>query len=187
MDQRVGSSSKDVLPTPISGGRSLTTEQRESLDLSSTIPGWGSDLDPARRPGVPRDKAPELGVESLYPPFAQQVPHVKIHKSTEHGKLTPVFGTACPPRGISGKLRDLAYRLSEGRLLHWMALIAADRVNVVEDVLSDMAHLRVPNLVRETGLRSELKYNRAGLAKKAAVVGLGVAAYIAWSRSRRRQ
>jgi hypothetical protein len=54
-------------------------------------------------------------------------------------------------------------------------------------VVSDLARLRVPNLVRETGLRSELKYNRAGLAKKAAVVGLGVAAYIVWSRSRRRR
>lgn len=187
MDQRVGSSSEDVLAMPVSGGRSLTTADRRSLDLSSSIPGWGSDLDPAMRPGVPRDKAPELGVESLYPPFAQQVPRVKIHKSTEHGQLTPVFGTSCPPRGLSGWMRDLAYRFSEGRLARWMTLIAADRVNVVEDVLSDLAQLRVPNLAREIGLRSELKYNRAGLARKLAVLGIGVATYIIWSRSRRRQ
>lgn len=169
------------------GGRALTTAERQSLDLASTIPGWGSDLDPAMRPGVPRDKAPDLGVESLYPPFTQQVPRVKIHKSTEHGRLTPVFGTSCPPRGLSGSMRDLAYRLSERRLSRWMTLIAADRVNVVEDVLSDLARLRIPNLVREMGLRSELRHNPAGVAKKAAIVGLGVAAYIVWSRSRRRR
>ena len=187
MDQRVGSSSQDVLVPPVPGGRSLTTAERQSLDLRSSIPGWGSDLDPAMRPGVPRDKAPELGVEALYPPFEQQVPRVKIHKSTEHGRLTPVFGTSCPPRGLSGRMRDWAYRLSEGRLARWMTLIAADRVNVVEDVLGDLARLRVPNLVRETGLQSEFRYNRAGLAKKAAVAGLAVAAYVVWSRSRRRR
>jgi hypothetical protein len=43
--------------------------------------GWGFDLDPAVRPGVPRDKAPELGAEWLYPPFPAQEPRVKIHKS----------------------------------------------------------------------------------------------------------
>ena len=186
MDQRVGSSSQDILTPPVPGGRALTTAQRQSIDLTSNIPGWGSDLDPAMRPGVPRDKAPELGVEWLYPPLPQQVPRVKIHKSTEHGRLTPVFGTSCPPRGLSGRMRDLAYRFSEGRLARWMTLIAADRVNVVEDVLSDLAQLRVPNLVREIGLQSELRYNRIGLAKKIMVVGLGVAAYVAWSRSRRR-
>jgi hypothetical protein len=28
----------------------------------------------------------------------------------EHKFLTPVFGTSCPPRGVSGALRKLAYR-----------------------------------------------------------------------------
>src|SRR5687767_9337143 len=108
MDQRVGSSSKDLLAQPVPGGSSLTTAQRREIDLSSEIPGWGSDLEPGRRPGVPRDKAPDIGPESLYPPIMQQVPRVKIHKSTEHARLTPVFGTTCPPRGLSGGLRDLA-------------------------------------------------------------------------------
>jgi hypothetical protein len=185
MDQRVGSSSEDVLPVPVRGGHSLTTPQRQAIDLASTIPGWGSDLDPKMRPGVPRDKAPELGIETLYPAIEQQVPKVKIHKSTEHGRLTPVFGTSCPPRGLSGRLRDFGYTFSEGRLARWLTLMFADRVNVVEDVLSDLAQLRVPNLPKEMGLKSELRYNRAGLARKAAVAGLCVAAYIVYSRSRR--
>jgi hypothetical protein len=74
---------------------------------------------------VPRDKAPQLGVEKLYPPIEPQVPHVKIHKSTEHGKLTPVFGTSCPPSGISGRIRDYAYTFSEGRLARWLMLMFA--------------------------------------------------------------
>jgi hypothetical protein len=61
---------------------------------------------------VPCDKAPQLGVELLYPPITQQVPKIKIHKSTEHGQLTPVFGTSCPPHGLSGMIRDFGYKFS---------------------------------------------------------------------------
>src|SRR5687768_8596009 len=107
----------------------LTTQERQRTDHSDTIRGWGSDLDPKMRPGVPRDKAPEIGVEQLYPAIPQQVPRIRVHKSTEHGKLTPVFGTSCPPSGLSGRLRDFAYRFSEGRLSRWMTLMLADRVN----------------------------------------------------------
>jgi hypothetical protein len=164
----------------------LTTQERQRTDHSDTIKGWGSDLDPKRRPGVPRDKAPEIGVELLYPAIPQQVPRIRVHKSTEHGKLTPVFGTSCPPSGLSGRLRDFAYRFSEGRLSRWMTLMLADRVNVVEDLVSELGHARIPNIAREMGLRSELKYNRAGLARKAAVALVAIAAVTACLRMQRR-
>jgi len=186
MDQRVRSSSEDILAEPIPGGYSLSTEQRRSVDLAGRIKGWGSDLDPATRPGVPRDKAPEIGVESLYPRIQQQVPKVKIHKSNEHGKLTPVFGTSCPPKGLSGVIRDFAYRFSEGQLPHWQTLLLADRVDVVEDVLGDLARLRVPNLVKELGLGAQWRYNRAGFVKGAAIAGLCLVGLVAYARSRRR-
>lgn len=176
MEQWLGSSSDDLLPVPIQGGRSPTTAERNDVDLSSTIKGWGSDLDRARRPGVPRDKAPEIGVEFLYPALTQQQPSVRIHKSTEHARLTPVFGTSCPPAGVSGKMRDAAYRYSEGRLERWLMLLAADRVNVVEDVVNELAHLRVPNVFDEMGLRSEWKHNRSGVITTAAVALIAVAA-----------
>src|SRR4051812_22216628 len=105
MEQYLGSSSEDVLARPVRGGHALTTRQRQQVDLSSHIKGWGSDIDPSKRPGVPRDKARELGAEVLYPPIEQQLPRTKIHKSTEHARLTPVFGTSCPPAGVSGLLR----------------------------------------------------------------------------------
>ena len=185
MEQRLGSSSEDVLEQPVQGGRSLTTQERAAVDLSATIPGWGSDLDLANRPGVPRDKAPEIGGESLYPSFEQQEPRTKIHKSTEHARLTPVFGTSCPPRGLSGMMRDFAYKFSEGRLARWLTLMAADRVDVVEGIVSDLSHLHIPNIPKEIGFKSELKYNRAGVAKKAAIVGVCVVSYLAFSRGRR--
>jgi len=185
MDQITGSSSEDYLPVPVPGGYALTTQQRQAVDRAQDIKGWGSDLDRAMRPGVPRDKAPELGVEGLYPPIEQQIPRTKIHKSTEHPRLTPVFGTSCPPSGLSGRIRDFGYTFSEGRLSRWMTLLVADRIDVLEDVLNDLAKGRIPDVAEEMGLRSELRYNRMGLARKAALGGLCVAAYIAYSRRRR--
>ena len=186
MDQVLGSSSQDVLKRPVSGGRTLTTDERKNVDLSSTINGWGSDLDLRVRPGVPRDKAPQIGGELLYPPIEQQVPRIRIHKSTEHARLTPVFGTSCPPKGLSGWIRDFAYKFSEGRLAHWMGLMLADRVDVAEGVLSDLAHARIPNIPKEMGLKSEWKYNRAAFTTKLAIAGVCAVALIAYSRRRSR-
>ncbi|HYC37059.1 MAG TPA: hypothetical protein VEC19_11585 [Usitatibacter sp.] len=187
MDQTLGSSSRDVLDPPIPGGRSLTTPERQAIDLSTTIKGWGSDLDPARRPGVPRDKAPQLGREDLYPAIEPQVSRTKIHKSTEHGKLPPVFGTSCPPRGLSGVLRDVAYKFSEGRLARWLTLMFADRVDVVEGVVEDLAHGHVPNIPKEMGWASEWRYNREAFVRKTAIaVGVTALVVVAWKmRSRR--
>jgi hypothetical protein len=185
MEQTLGSSSEDVLETPIPGGRSLTTPERHAVDLSARIHGWGSDLDPKTRPGVPRDKAPGLGVELLYPRIEQQVPRIKIHKSTEHARLTPVFGTSCPPAGLSGAMRDFGYKFSEGRLARWLTLMLADRVNVVEGVVSDLAHAHIPNIPKEMGWKSEWQYNRAGFIRKAVIAGVCVAAYLAYSKSRK--
>ena len=183
--QILGSSSKDKLPRPVPGGESLTSAERESADRSGEIAGWGSDLDPARRPGVPRDKAPMLGSESLYLDITEQLPPHRIHKSTEHARLTPVFGTSCPPRGLSGRLRDIAYRFSEGRLVRWVTLLMADRVDMVEGVLSDVGRLRPPNVVREMGLRSEWRHNRKRVYKVAAV-SAGLLAFYLLTKSRRK-
>jgi hypothetical protein len=187
MDQRVGASSEDLLDTPVVGGRGLSTSDRATMDLSSTIKGWGSDLDPAVRPGVPRDKAPEIGAETLYADMPQQVAWVKIHKSTEHGRLTPVFGTSCPPKGLSGVMRNAAYHYSEGRLAHWMLLLLADRVDVVEEMLNDIVHLRGPRIIKEMGLKSEWKHNRAAVVRNAVVAGVAVGAIVALTRMRRRR
>jgi hypothetical protein len=48
------------------------------------------------------------------------------------GVRAPVFGTAQPPRGLSGALRRRAYAIPEHRARHWALLLLADRVDVVE-------------------------------------------------------
>jgi hypothetical protein len=186
-EQVLGSSTEDRLQPPVPGGISLTGEQRRNIDHSATIAGWGSDIDRNVRPGVPRDKSPDIGAEMLYPDIERQQPPHRIHKSTEHGKLTPVFGTSCPPRGLSGRLRDAGYKWSEGRLIRWITLMFADRVDMVEGVVSDLARLRPPNLVRETGAASEWRYNRKGVLRTAAIAAAAIgAAYLLTRGSRRR-
>jgi hypothetical protein len=187
MEQTLGSSSDQRLKYPVPGGYSLTADQRREADFGDSIAGWGSDLDPAKRPGVPRDKAPDIGIEALYPPIERQRPPHRIHKSTEHGQLTPVFGTSCPPRGLSGRLRDYAYTLSEGRLSRWVTLLFADRVDMAENLVADLAQGQPPNLVREIGLRSEWRHNKPRVMRVAAIATVSIAALYLMSRSNRRR
>jgi hypothetical protein len=47
-------------------------------------------------------------------------------RSIEHAMLPPVFGTTCPPKGLSGVIRRHAYaKYSEARAAHWLLLLAA--------------------------------------------------------------
>ena len=166
--------------------QSLTTDEKKELNLDEKIIGWGADLNPSKRPGVPRDKAPEIGVETLYVnSIEQQIPRHKIHRSTEHMRLTPVFGTSCPPSGLSGAIRDFAYTYSEGRMTHWLLLLLADRINVFEEIGSDLMSGHVPNIWKEMGLASELKHNRNNFLLKTAVVSAGAVGLFALLRSRK--
>jgi len=57
---------------------------------------------------------------------------------------------------LSGRLRALAYaRWSEGHNAHWLTLIAADRVDVVESTIGALVRGRPDNLVAETGVTAE--------------------------------
>jgi hypothetical protein len=79
--------------------------------------------------------------------------------------MTPVFGTACPPKGLSGVMRRYSYaRFSEGRAAHWLILIAADRVDAVESHLRSFLTLRPDNPVTQTGVKAELTHG--GLAAR---------------------
>ncbi len=100
------------------------------------IPGWGVDGDPRRRPGVPMELEPEPrpGVH-WDEPERQRAPEIPILKRAELDELTPVFGTAIPPRGLSGLLRRVAYGIPEHLVRHFMLLLLADRVDVVESRL----------------------------------------------------
>jgi len=129
-----------------------------SEELRARIPGWGADLDPADRPSVPRERFdPDLsGAHWEFP--ERQPEKWPRERSIEHEMLTPVFGTSTPPRGASGAIRKYAYRrYSEGRAAHWLLLIAADRVDVVESAVRSFGTLHPDNPVTETGVLSELR------------------------------
>ena len=66
-----------------------------------------------------------------------------------------------------------------------MTLIFADRVNVVEDVFSDLARGHVPNIPKEMGIKSELKYNPVGFARKATIAAVCTVALVGYWRMRR--
>jgi hypothetical protein len=124
-------------------------------ELRARIPGWGVDLDPGDRPSVPREQY-DPGRTGAHWDFPERQPEKwPRERSVEHKFLTPVFGTACPPRGVSGLMRRYAYRFSEGRAAHWLILVAADRVDAVEHHARSLLTLRPDNPITQTGVLSE--------------------------------
>ena len=124
-------------------------------ELRRRIPGWGVDLDPADRPSYPKEQRQETGAHWDFP---DRQPELRPReRSTEHRMLTPVFGTAQPLRGISGAIRRLAYRYSEGQTAHWLLLIAGDRVDVLEGRVEAVLQGRPDNVIAETGVLREFK------------------------------
>lgn len=133
--------------------------QRPSAEeLRARIPGWGADLDPADRPSVPREQFLPTGAHWTMPEDQARAPgQAERERSMEHGRLTPVYGTSVPLRGLSGVIRRHAYRrYSEARAAHWLLLLAADRVDAQEAHWASLLSTRPDNPVTQTGVRSEL-------------------------------
>jgi hypothetical protein len=127
--------------------------------LLAELPFWGLDLDPRTRPAVPWDAAPHP-LPGAHWDKPEQQPIVGL-VLTRAGLLspTPVFGTAVPPRGISGKIRIAAYRIPDHFVRHWALLIAADRVDVLEGKLSRLKGSRADAGMAE--MRGKTKANEA--------------------------
>lgn len=131
---------------------------RPISELREKIPGWGVDLDPKDRPAVPMENF-NPGATGAHWDFPERQPETyPRERSIEHKFLTPVFGTTCPPRGLSGVIRRFAYdRFSEGRASHWLLLMAADRVDVVEHRFQALLAGRPDSRIAESGVLSEFK------------------------------
>jgi hypothetical protein len=152
----------------------------------SQIKGWGIDADPKNDPTYPmkrRTNGEHAGYSWERPP--QQPTTVEILHSNERADLTAVFGTSTPPSGLSGLLRRLAFRYSESSYGHWLPLMLADRVNMMEGILDDLLHGHVPNLFVELGWKADWKHNRLSLLLKALAAAALVSAAVAYRRSRR--
>jgi hypothetical protein len=113
-----------------------------------SILGWGIDIDPRNNPTYPQRDVTKDGKGGMsWERPTQQVAAVEILMSTERPSLSAVFGTGQPPRGLSGIIRRRAFKKSEGKWGHWLMLMAADRIDVVEGVLDDLRRGRIRDLV----------------------------------------
>jgi hypothetical protein len=152
----------------------------------SHIKGWGVDADPKNDPTYPmkphRTDEEQKGYNWERP--TQQSETVEVLHSNERPNLTAVFGTSTPPSGLSGMLRRYAFKYGEGSFAHWIPLLLADRVNVVEGVIDDLRRGYVPNIFAEKGWKAEWKHNPKGLVQKVAV-GVVVATALVALVSRR--
>ncbi len=125
-------------------------------ELRQRIPGWGVDLDPANRPGVPKERYDPASTGAHWDFPERQEERVPRERSIEHKFLTPVFGTACPPSGLSGMMRRYAYRYSEAQTSHWLLLVLADRLNAVEVAVGSALRGQPDNPLTETGVAAEV-------------------------------
>ena len=118
------------------------------------------DSDPSDRPSVPKLQF-QKDLTGAHWEFPDRQPEKwPRERSIEHKFLTPVFGTAQPPKGLSGVIRRFSYaRYSEGQAAHWLLLMLADRVDAVEEHVKSFATLRPDNPITQTGIKAEFTHH----------------------------
>lgn len=149
-------------------------------DYFSHIKGWGVDADPENEPTYPiknytGDDHKRLNWDR---PELQPV-NIEVLQSNERPNMTAVFGTSVPPSGLSGIIRRYAFKFSESSYGHWLPLLLADRINVVEGIIDDLKSGHIPNIFAEKGWKADLKYNKKGLVKKVVVAAVMTTVLIA--------
>jgi len=158
----------------------------QSNEDYKNIPGWGMDADPENEPTYPmKNYTGDDHNRINYERSEQQPATVEILMSTERPVITRVFGTSVPPSGLSGMIRRYSFQHSEDRYRHWIPLILADRINMVEGLIDDIKQGQFPNMIKERGLMMEWKYNKAGTIKKVAT--LAFSAMVLYSLLKRKK
>jgi hypothetical protein len=175
----------DLAVRPTGNFASVVETSATAIDTSK-IAGWGVDANPENDPTYPYRERSSDDHSGQWNRPTQQDPDVELLQSVEHKQLPAVFGTASPPKGISGAIRRLAFRYSESHWAHWLMLMGADRVNMVEGLVEDLAHGKLPNIPKEMGVPAEWRHNKTGLAKKVGIATLIGGAIYGLTRLRRR-
>ena len=103
----------------------------------------------------------------------------------ERPSYSAVIGETIPPSGLSGRIRRFAFRFSESRYAHWLPLLLADRINVIEGLADDYRKGKKTNIFAERGTRSQLKYDAVGTIKKVAITTIVVGVLISIWRKKR--
>ncbi len=155
---------------------------------AATVRGWAVDADPQNDPTYPyrRRAGDDHSGKWDRPPLQES--EVEILQSIEHVRTPAVFGTSTPPSGLSGVMRRGAFRWSESNWMHWLLLMGADRINVVEGIVHDIGRGKVPNIPAEMGLGAKWQHDKKGVATKAgvALALTGTAVLLVRRRRRRR-
>ncbi|MDB6151286.1 MAG: hypothetical protein JWQ44_2734 [Chthoniobacter sp.] len=152
----------------------------------SQVKGWGIDADVRNDPTYPikrRNNGEHAGYSWVRP--SQQPISVEILHSNERPNVSATFGTSTPPAGLSGVFRRIAFRYSESSYGHWLPLMLADRIGVMEGVLGDLVRGHVPNFFGELGWKAEWQHNRKSLMGRILFGALMIAALTGYFRGRR--
>lgn len=148
---------------------------------TTQVKGWGVDANPRNDPTYPmkkRNDGEQKGYSWERPP--QQPVNIEVLHSNERPNVSAVFGTSKPPAGLSGVLRRHAFTYSESSYGHWLPLMLADRVGMVEGVVQDLSRGHVPNVFAELGWKAEWQHNRVSLLRRILIRILLVAAIVAF-------
>lgn len=134
------------------------------------INGWGIDADRENDPTYPmKNRTDEEHEGYSWDRPAQQPIDIEVLHSNERPNVTAVFGTSTPPSGLSGMIRRYAFKYSESSYGHWLPLVLADRINMVEGIVDDLKHGHIPNIFKERGWTAEMKYNKKEFTQKLVV------------------
>ncbi|MGZ8541011.1 MAG: hypothetical protein ACXWV6_10220 [Chitinophagaceae bacterium] len=147
------------------------------------VKGWGIDFNPEDEPTYPMkhytgDDHKRLDYER--PPL-QELNTDEYH-SNERPGMSAVFGVTVQPSGVSGMMRKKAFKYSENHYGHWLLLMAADRVNVVEGIIADIKRGHFPNIFLEKGGKAQWKYNRKEAVKNTVITVAVIAVVVWWFR-----
>lgn len=144
------------------------------------IKGWGVDANPKNEPTYPMKHYTgddHRRLDWQRPP--QQLENIEILHSNERPTISAVFGTSLPPAGLSGVIRRQAFKYSESSFGHWLPLLLADRVNVMEGFWDDFRRGYIPNIFAEKGWAAAWKHDRKGVLARIAVGAVLTAGVIA--------
>lgn len=129
--------------------------------LRERIPGWGADHAPEHRlTWQQRDDLEPTGAHWSFPDRQPDDP--RRERSIEHAMLTPVYGTAQPLHGISGRIRRFAYdHISETKNTRWLILVLGDRTESIGAHIRSFFTRHPDEPVTQTGVLAEWRHHPA--------------------------
>jgi len=160
----------------------------ENINMDyTTIPGWNADADPENEPTYPIKKwTGDDHKRSNWIRPQQQPVNIEVLHSNERPNVSAVFGTPNPPSGLSGVIRRKAFKFSESEYGHWLNLLLADRVNVIEGIIDDLKRGHVPNIFAERGMKADWKYNRKEVVRNIAIAAI-ITTGLVWYFNKRKK